>query len=271
MRIYYDTIDLITMRYDMTQTVLLDVANGVATITLNRPEVLNAWDRPMRQRLVALLGQAEADPEVRAIILTGAGERAFGAGQDLEEAQRFSGERAEEWVGEWEELYEAMRTLSKPVVAALNGLAVGSAFQFALLADFRIGHPRVKLGQPEIDSGIPSTTGPWIMREMIGLAHTIDLTLSGRLIEADEALRLGLLSRVVPAERVMDEAVDLARKLAAKPAGAMRLNKQRFREMTEAGFRDALSAGLRLQSEAFAGGEPAAMIERFLAKRSTRK
>jgi enoyl-CoA hydratase/carnithine racemase len=146
-------------------------------------------------------------------------------------------------------------------------VAAGSAFQVALLADFRIGHAGVRMGQPEINSGIPSTTGPWIMREILGIARTIDLTLTGRMMEAPECLALGLINRMVPAEQVLPEAVRLGEELAAKPPVAMRLNKQRFREMTEAGFRDCLEAGMRLQREAFATGEPARMMEEFFAAR----
>jgi len=170
-----------------------------------------------------------------------------------------------------ERLYDRIRSLSKPIIAALNGLAAGSAFQVALLCDFRIGHPGVTMGQPEINSGIASTTGPWIMREIIGLARTIDLTLTGRMMDAEECCRIGVINRLVPEERVMAEAMALAEELAAKPPGAMRLDRQRFCEMTEAGFRDALAAGVRIQREAYGSGEPARMMEQFLAKRASAK
>jgi len=242
-----------------------------AVITLDRPEVLNAWDAPMRDELIGALEAAEREKEVRAIVLTGAGERAFSAGQDLNETMSFDPDRAEQWVREWERLYGVIRGLSKPLIAALNGVAAGSAFQVALLCDFRIGHPGVRMGQPEINSGIASTTGPWIMREMLGLARTIELTLTGNLMDADECARLGLLNKVVPKERVVSEALRLAEELAAKPPVAMRLNKQRFREMTEAGFQDCLEAGIRIQRESYATGEPARMMEQFLAKGSAGK
>lgn len=225
----------------------------------------------MRDRLIDVLQAVEADKTVRAVVLTGAGDRAFGAGQDLSESKSFDAARSEEWVTEWERLYDAIRSLSTPIIAALNGVAAGSAFQVALLCDFRIGHAGVRMGQPEIDAGIPSTTGPWIMRELIGLARTIDLTLTGRLMEANECVELGLINRIVPQSDVLQDSVAMARFLAAKPPVAMRLNKQRFREMTEQGFRDALSAGIRIQSEAYGSGEPARMMAEFLAKRAERK
>jgi enoyl-CoA hydratase len=253
----------------MADFVLTERRGDVAVITLNRPETLNAWHRPMRERLMAALASCESDAVVRALVLTGAGD-AFSAGQDLHETIDFDPDRAAEWIVEWEQLYDLIRGLSKPLIAALNGVAAGSAFQVALLCDFRIGHAGVRMGQPEINSGIASTTGPWIMREMLGIARTIDLTLTGRMMEAEECRAIGLLNRLVARERVLDEALALARELAAKPPVAMRLNKQRFREVTEAAFRDCLEAGMRIQRESFATGEPARMMEEFFAQRSKR-
>lgn len=255
----------------MEQFVLTARQDAVGIITLNRPEVLNAWHSAMRKQLIAALEEMERDETVRAIILTGAGERAFSAGQDLNETKTFTPERSKEWVGEWETLYETIRSLSKPLIAALNGVAAGSAFQVALLCDFRVGHPGVRMGQPEIKSGIASTTGPWIMKEILGLARTIDLTLSGRLMASEECERIGIINRIVPQGDVMSEALSLAEELAALPPVAMRLDKQRFREMTEASFRDCLEAGVRIQQEAYASGEPARMMEAFLEERRKRK
>lgn len=257
-------------RTAVEQSVRSEKRGAVGIVTLDRPHVLNAWDRAMRLELIGALGALEDDREVRAVVLTGAGDRAFGAGQDLNEARAFDADRAAAWMEEWDKLYDRMRSLSKPMVAAVNGVAAGSAFQVALLCDLRVGHPAVTMGQPEINSGIPSTTGPWIMREVIGLAHTIDLTLTGRMCDAEECLRIGLLSRVVPRERVLAEAIALAGQLAAKPPIAMRLDRQRFREMTEPGFRDSLDSGIRIQREAYASGEPAMMMDLFLQRRAAR-
>jgi enoyl-CoA hydratase len=251
--------------------VLTERRNAVGIVTLNRPDVFNAWHRPMRQELTTALRELEADNAVRALILTGAGEAAFSAGQDLNETMVFDPDRAVEWIVEWEELYDLIRSLSKPLIAALNGVAAGSAFQVALLCDFRIAHAGVRMGQPEIDSGIASTTGPWIMHAMLGIARTIDLTLTGRMMEAEECRTIGLVNRIVPQAEVMSASLKLAEELAEKPPVAMRLNKQRFREMTEEGFRDCLEAGMRIQRESFASGEPARMMEAFFAARSARK
>lgn len=255
----------------MEDFVVCEQRGAVALIRLNRPEILNAWHTRMREILVARLEDAEASETVRAIVLTGTGERAFCAGQDLNETKTFNPDRAEEWIKEWERLYDTIRSLSKPLIVALNGLAAGSGFQVALLGDIRIGHPGVTMGQPEINAGIASTTGPWIMREILGLARTIDLTLTGRMMEAEECHAIGVINRLVPAGRVLPEAMALAEEMAAKPPVAMRLNKARFREVTEAGFRDCIAAGIRNQRIAYATGEPARMMERFLAERAARK
>jgi len=164
-----------------------------------------------------------------------------------------------------------MRSLTKPLVAALNGVAAGSGFQAALLADVRIGHSGVRMGQTEINSGIASITGPWIMREMLGLSRTIELTLTGRLMDAEECFRIGLIHKLVSQEDLMGEAINTAEALGAKPAVAMRIIKQRFREMTEAGFQETIDAAVRWHREAYASGEPQAVTQQFLKKSASKK
>ncbi|MCC0016913.1 MAG: enoyl-CoA hydratase/isomerase family protein [Rhodobiaceae bacterium] len=248
-------------------TILATTSEGILTVTLNRPERLNAWNTAMRKRLIEVLDDAGRNDAIRAVVITGAGGRAFCAGQDLNEATGFDADRAEIWIDEFADLYRAVRALEKPVVAAINGVAAGSAFQFALLTDIRIGHLDVRMGQPEINSGIASITGPWIMKEVLGLSRTIELTLTGRLLDAEEALRLGVLHHVVPRDIVMDKAQEIARELAAKPQTAMRLIKRRFFEVLEPGLRDAVAAAKRHHRESFTSGEPQKTTTDFLAAR----
>lgn len=255
----------------MSQYVKIDTADRVGVITLDRQDRLNAWNREMRDAIVAAVGRFSADPDVGAVILTGAGNRAFCAGQDLEEAHGFDADRAEVWIREWETYYDALRSLTKPLVIALNGTAAGSAFQVALLGDIRIAHHGVRMGQPEINAGIASTTGPWLMREMLGLSRTIELTLTGRMMDAEECLRVGLIHHLVDEHAVMSTARKVAQELASKPPIAMRLNKQRFKAVTEPGFRDAIAAGIGVQRESYGSGEPARMMEAFFRERAARK
>lgn len=224
----------------------------------------------MRDELVDALNSFESNIKIRSILLTAVGEKAFCAGQDLGEAKTFDPDRAEAWIEEWRIVYGTIRGLTKPLVVALNGLAAGSGFQVALLADIRIGHPGVKMGQPEINSGIASITGPWIMREMLGLSRTIELALTGRMMEAEECYQIGLIHKLVPREQVMKEALDTAKVLASKPQIAMRLTKQRFREVTEESFQEVLEAAVRIHREGYATGEPQAVMQEFFDERAAK-
>jgi enoyl-CoA hydratase/carnithine racemase len=244
--------------------------DNIGIITLNRPKTLNAWHTPMRDELVDALNSFESNIKIRSILLTAVGDKAFCAGQDLGEAKTFDPDRAEAWIEEWRIVYGTIRGLTKPLVVALNGLAAGSGFQVALLADIRIGHPGVKMGQPEINSGIASITGPWIMKEMLGLSRTIELALTGRMMEAEECYQIGLIHKLVPREQVMKEALDTAKVLASKPQVAMRLTKQRFREVTEESFQEVLEAAVRIHREGYATGEPQAVMQGFLDERAAK-
>ncbi len=249
--------------------VLAEPADGILVVTLNKPARLNAWDAPMRARLLRLILDAGHDPEVRGIVLTGAGERAFCAGQDLNEGQSFDGDRSEEWIEEWRRLYGAIRRFEKPFVVALNGLCAGSAFQVALLADLRVGHPGVRMGQPEINSGLPSITGFWIIREILGLSRATDLVLTGRMLQADECERLALIHRLVPQADVRAAALAAANELAAKAPLAFRLTKGRICAATQVAFDEAFEAARQIHRRAFEAGEPQQVMERFLARPGT--
>lgn len=246
--------------------VLAENRDGILLITLNRPDRLNAWNAPMRARLVALISGANTDPAIRAVVLTGSGTRAFCAGQDLNEGRTFDGARAEEWIEEWRRLYGALRRFEKPMIMALNGLAAGSAFQTALLGDIRIGHAGSRMGQPEINSGMVSATGFWIMREMLGLSRAIEMVLTGRLASAEECHRLGILHHLVAPEEVLPKALSIAAELAAKPPLAFKLNKQRFCAATQAGFDETMEAARLLHRQAFDAGEPQRVMGEFLNK-----
>jgi enoyl-CoA hydratase len=255
------------------RTVLTDVSDGLATLTLNKPHKLNAWDTPMRAEIAGILRAWNTEPNVRAVVMTGAGERAFSAGQDLDETEKFqSGNDGANWFQSWRDFYNAIRDLDKPCLAALNGVAAGSAFQAAMLTDVRVGHKGVRMGQAEINSGIPSVTGPMLMLPRIGLARTVELTLTGRMMEASECHAIGLIHYLVETrEEVLEKTREVAYMLAAKPAIAMRLTKARFRQVTQPAFDEAFANGGVYQAEAFASGEPQAAMRVFFAERAARR
>ena len=244
---------------------------NVGTIVLNRPKVMNAWNRTTRSEVVDCLRQFNADEGIRAVIITGAGNRAFCAGQDFNEAETFDPDGAEAWIEEWRVLYGVMRGFDKPLIAALNGVAAGSGFQAALLADVRVGHPGVQMGQTEINSGIASVTGFWIIREALGLSRTAELVLTGRLMSGQECKEVGIIHYLVNEEEVMPKAREVARLMGAKPPVAMRLDKQRIREATQAAFDDTMVAAARIHRESYASGEPQLMMAAFLAEHSRRQ
>ena len=247
--------------------ILLTRRGAVGVLTLNKPEKLNAWDKEMRDDIVAALRAWDADDGVGAIVMTGAGERAFCAGQDFAEAHSFDAERAEAWIREWETFYGTLRRLKKPIVVALNGTAAGSAFQVALLCDIRVAHAGVTMGQPEINAGIASITGPWIMKEALGMSRTVELTLTGRMMGADECERIGLIHHLVPREEVLARSLEIAGELAAKAPLAMRLDRAWFADMTEAAFQHTIEAAIRSHRESYGSGEPARKMEDFMAVR----
>lgn len=251
---------------DTDDHVLRQMQDGILVITLNKPRRLNAWDKPMRDDLVAAILKAAHDPAVDAVVLTGAGDRAFCAGQDMNEGKSFDADRAELWIEEWRTLYNAIRRFEKPFVAALNGIAAGSAFQVALLADMRVGHAGSRMGQPEINSGIASATGFWILREMLGMARAIELVQTGRIMEAEECHRLGLINEMVPQEQVLARALALAGELAAKPKLAYAFNKQRICTATQPGFDETFELARQIHRKAFEMGVSQEHMTKFLNK-----
>ncbi|MFP6731059.1 MAG: enoyl-CoA hydratase/isomerase family protein [Alphaproteobacteria bacterium] len=257
----------------MTGAVHTDISEGIGTLTLSRPAKLNAWDGPMRAEVQAVLQDWTTNEAVRTIIVTGDGDRAFSAGQDLDETEKFtSGDEGAAWFHSWRAFYDALRDLDKPSVAALNGVAAGSAFQFAMLTDVRVGHPGSTMGQPEINSGIPSVLGPMLMRERIAYSRTVELVLMGRMMTGEEAAAAGLIHYLVETpEQMMPKAREVAAELASKPPIAMRLTKQRFRAVTQDAYEEAFANGAAVQAEAYASGEPQAAMREFFAVRAARR
>ena len=251
----------------------LDRDDGVAIVTLNRPDRHNAWTQEMRTALGEMLTALNADSNVKAVVVTGAGEKAFCSGQDFHESQNFGGGHdGEAWLFAIKDFYEIIRSIEKPTVAALNGLAAGSGFQVALLLDFRIGHAGVAMGQPELNNGIPSVVGPWaVMADRIGLLRTIDLIFTGRLVDAKEAHAMGMINEVVEPDRVLPRSIELARELGAKPAVALKLTKGAYRKATQASFDEAFEIAQEAQTAAFASGEPQRCMEEFFRIRAARK
>ncbi len=254
----------------MTEVVDIERLDGIAILRLNRPEALNALTRELALRLAAGLVALDGDDTVRGIVLTGAGERAFCAGVDLREARAIQVAEVEEWFGAVCNVYRQILLTEKPVIAALNGIAAGGGFQIALVSDQRVAHPETRMGQPEINAAIPSIMGAYWMSLHLGWSKNQELSMTGRLLDAEEADRLGLINHMVAREELIPKAREVAEAFAAKPATAWKRTKARFREIALAGFDEAFRAGVLGQQEAFAKGEPQAVIDAFLSARAER-
>jgi enoyl-CoA hydratase/carnithine racemase len=239
----------------------------VSIITLDRPARMNAVSQALRAQLIDALTAVNKDDRIRAVVITGAGNRAFCAGQDLDEASDVDWKRIVPWLNAQRAMYQAVRDLDKPCVAALNGTAAGAGFQIALCADWRIAAPEIRIGQPEVKAGLASIVGSYLMTLHVGLTHNVQLSLSGELINGQRAYEIGLVTELTTRENILAAALKRAQVLAALPATATRLSKQRFRAMTQPGFDDACVAGIRAQLECYAQGEPQEAMSRFLAAR----
>ena len=204
---------------------------------------------------------------VDGIVLTGAGNKAFCAGVDLQEAIGIKVDEIEEWFGSVCNIYRQILLTNKPVIAALNGVAAGGGFQMALVSDQRIAHAGIKMGQPEINAGIPSIMGSYWMDLHLGWSKNQELSMTGRLLPANEAKELGLINHIVEPNLLLSKACSVAEEFAAKPPTAWKRTKTRFREIALAGFEDAFRAGVLGQQEAYANGEPQEIMTNFLNKK----
>ncbi|CAL8480332.1 enoyl-CoA hydratase/isomerase family protein [Caballeronia sp. S22] len=249
--------------------ILCDIHDGVALVTLNRPAKLNAVNQALRASLIDTLAHLNSDAAVRAIVLTGAGERAFCAGQDLEEAAGVDIARIPAWLDNQRAMYQAVRDLDKPCIAALNGVAAGAGFQIALCADWRIAAMNARIGQPEVKAGLASIVGSFLMTLHVGMTHNVQMSLSGDLIDARRACEIGLVTELAEQSSVLGVSLERATKLARLPPHAIRLSKQRMRAMTQPGFDAACAAGIEAQTECYAHGEPQVAIRAFLRSSTT--
>jgi enoyl-CoA hydratase len=259
------------MAYDF-ERITVDVRDGIALCTLNRPEKLNAIDEPMWRDLTALGSALDTDDDVRVGIITGAG-RGFCAGADLGAIAQLGGVDTPQFMQAQERAGRALVALkraAKPLVAAVNGPATGGGLAIALAADVRIAAPEarfnvafVRLGLSGADVGVS-----WMLPRVVGMGHASELMLTGRLIDADEALRIGLVNRVVPAEELIDNAFAVAAEIASNSPFGLRLTKQALHVNVDAGsMESAVEVENRNQVLASRTQDMTEAITAFLQKR----
>jgi len=237
---------------------------AVAIVTIDREEALNALDLASLTELRDRLHELAEDHSVRAVVLTGAGEKAFAAGADIRYMSGLDAEHAKAWGALGHETTAALETMPKPAIAAINGFALGGGCELALACDLRYASARAKLGQPEINLAIvPGWGGTQRLTRVCGIGVAKDLIYTGRTVDAEEALRIGLINEI--ADPVLDRALEVAHSLAAKSAGALALAK-RLVNMAP----DALDAEAREFGELFDSADAKEGLAAFVDKRPPR-
>jgi enoyl-CoA hydratase/carnithine racemase len=213
-----------------TEVVLLEVRDGVAFITLNRPRQLNALNSQMRLRLTDALVRCNADPAVRVIVLGGAG-RSFCAGNDLKESSTEASSTSPTRSEEYFTLYDTIRRLDKALIMRLHGHTAGAGLQISLLADLRIATDTAKIGMTEFNVGMPVVIGSGLLAAVVGEAVMKRLVLLGDFVSGPQALTYNLVHEVVPEDRLDARILEIAAWLASRPEAAVRLTKKGWREL----------------------------------------
>jgi len=249
------------------ENVLFERRGRVAIITVNRPDKLNALNVRTRQEILAALDQAGSDDEIRVVVITGAGEKAFVAGADINE---FAGKTAlqQREVMKGRRAFDAMEDFPKPVIAMINGFALGGGCELALACDIRIASSRAKLGQPEIKLGIiPGGGGTQRLTRLIGEGKAMELILTGDMIGAEEALQLGLVNHVVAPEELEARTMELANRIAEMSPVALAMAKQAVKNAARLDLRAGLDAEVDLFSLCFSSEDKEEGVRAFLEKR----
>ena len=255
----------------MTDGLRVEVDGTVATLTLDRPEALNALTVPVKVALREALESTAADRDVRAVILTGAG-RAFCAGQDLAERDQLHAAPLEVEVRDrYNPIIRAIRSMGQPVIAAVNGVAAGAGASLAFACDLRIAakEARFVLAFGRIGL-VPDSGATWFLPRLVGPAKAAELALAGDAVDAAEALRLGLVSRVVPGGQLLAEARSLAERIAEGAPLAMALTKEAFQRSATISLDEALEGEAKLQGIAGASADHAEGLAAFREKRPPR-
>ena len=250
----------------MSVSVSLD--GGVAVLTLDRPEAMNALDVATLTALRDRLHDAESDAGTRVVVLTGAGERAFAAGADIKYMSGLGVEAAQEWGALGHECGRLLETIPKPTIAAVNGFALGGGCELALACDIRYASSAAKLGQPEINLGIiPGWGGTQRLARVCGLGVAKELILSGRLVPADEALRIGLVNAVHEPGELLERTLETARLLASKSPLALAAAKEAVNRALGGDHAANLEAEAEQFGELFASEDAKEGLTAFVEKR----
>lgn len=231
------------------RTILYEKENGIGVVCINRPQALNVLNSEVFSELYQVFNEISTDNEVRVVIITGTGDKAFVAGTDITEMKSRSSLEIRDFAIAARKANEAIYNLGKPVIAAINGFALGGGLELAMVCDLRICSENAKFGQPEINLGIiPGGGGTQRLTRLVGMTKAKELLFTGDTIDAQTAVDIGLVNKVVPNGKLMDEAKALAQKVLDKGAVALRLTKTAI----NTGANMVLSSALDFEADCFA-------------------
>lgn len=249
------------------EQILISRDGGVVTITINHPP-LNVLSAQVGRELGEALDRIESDSAASVVILTGSGDRAFAAGADIRELQRLSGADAEEMTHRWHRLFRRIEGFRLPVIAAVNGVALGGGCELAMACDMRYASEKARFGQPEINLGlIPGWGGTQRLARLIGRGRALELMMTGDMFDAAEAERLGLVNRVTAPEALMETVGELAGRMAAKGNVALASIKTCVNEGLDKSLDEALALEAREFGAVSSTADKAEGIAAFLEKR----
>jgi enoyl-CoA hydratase len=251
------------------ENLLLDVSEGIATVTINRPAAMNAMTESTLEELERVVAEIGQNRDIRVAILTGAGSKAFVAGADIAALRDMSPAQAREMALLAHRTYAAIEQSHKPFIAAVNGYALGGGCELSMACDIRIASENAKFGQPEINIGIlPGFGGTQRLPRLVGKGRALEIILSGDMLDAAEALRIGLVNRVVPQAELAATARHLAQKIAAKGRVAIQLCKQAVVNGLEMDLTKACVYEAELFGYSFSTNDQKEGMSAFLEKRA---
>ena len=234
------------MKYN---TLLLDIDNNIATVTINRPDKLNALNAQVMNELDSMFDELKNNEKIYVVILTGNGEKAFVAGADIMELNKLDINKAKKFSETGQAVFNKIENFEKPVIAAINGFALGGGCELALACHIRFVSETAKFGQPEVNLGIiPGYGGTQRLTRLINSGRAIEYILTADMIDAEEALRIGLANRVYPQAELMDETKKMAKKISVKGQQAIRLAINAIKNVDQLN----LSEGQNLEASLFA-------------------
>lgn len=243
---------------------------GILLVTLNAAERRNAIDQAMVDALHAMLDEHENDPELAAIVITGAGEKAFAAGADIAQLRDRTAADARKAINST--IFNRIEECPVPVIAAVKGYALGGGCELAIACDLRVIGESAKLGQPEVKLGImPAAGGTYRLPRLVGLGRARELVYTGRMVDADEALRIGLANAVVPDAEVVERAVALGREIAQNGPLAVRAAKRSMNTLARPGQDQAIEFESEAQAALFDSDDKRARMDAFLSKGKNKK